>query len=48
MSYIKAENVLPQGLIEAIQQYVDGKNDLYSLQGKTGVGQYHFRQGFLS
>ena len=25
MSYIKAENVLPQELIEAIQQYVDGK-----------------------
>ena len=25
MSYIKAENVLPQVLIEAIQQYVDGK-----------------------
>ena len=25
MSYIKAENVLPQELIETIQQYVDGK-----------------------
>ena len=25
MSYIKAENVLPQELIDAIQQYVDGK-----------------------
>ena len=25
MSYIKAENVLPQELIEAIQQYVNGK-----------------------
>ena len=25
MSYIKAESVLPQELIEAIQQYVDGK-----------------------
>jgi len=24
MSYIKAENVLPQELIETIQQYVDG------------------------
>ena len=24
MSYIKAENVLPQELIKAIQQYVDG------------------------
>ncbi len=26
MSYIKAENVLPQELIEKIQQYVDGKS----------------------
>ena len=26
MSYIKAENVLPQELIEAIQQYVDGES----------------------
>ena len=26
MSYIKAEDVLPQELIEAIQQYVDGKS----------------------
>ena len=26
MSYIKAENVLPQELIETIQQYVDGKS----------------------
>ena len=25
MSYIKAEDVLPQELIETIQQYVDGK-----------------------
>ena len=25
MSYIKAENVLPQELIETIHQYVDGK-----------------------
>ena len=25
MSYIKAENVLPQELLEAIQQYVEGK-----------------------
>lgn len=25
MSYIKAEEVLPQNLIEAIQQYVNGK-----------------------
>ena len=25
MSYIKAENVLPQELVETIQQYVDGK-----------------------
>ena len=25
ISYIKAENVLPQELIETIQQYVDGK-----------------------
>ena len=25
MSYIKAENVLPQELIETIQQYIDGK-----------------------
>ena len=25
MSYIKAENVLPQELIDTIQQYVDGK-----------------------
>ncbi len=25
MGYIKAENVLPQELIETIQQYVDGK-----------------------
>ncbi|CAI3255069.1 hypothetical protein [Enterococcus cecorum] len=25
MGYIRAENVLPQELIETIQQYVDGK-----------------------
>ena len=25
MSYIRAEHVLPQELIETIQQYVDGK-----------------------
>ena len=26
MSYIKAENILPKELIEAIQQYVEGKS----------------------
>jgi hypothetical protein len=26
MSYLKAEDVLPKELIEAIQQYVDGTN----------------------
>ena len=26
MSYIKAESVLPQNIIEIIQQYIDGEN----------------------
>ncbi len=26
MSYIKAEDVLPQSIIEIIQQYIDGEN----------------------
>ena len=26
MSYVKAENILPRELIEAIQQYVDGRS----------------------
>lgn len=41
MSYIKAETVLPQNIIEIIQQYIDGEN-IYipkKTSNRTGWGE---------
>lgn len=38
MSYIKAEEILPQELIEMIQQYVDGRNIYIPCKEKQSWG----------
>ena len=38
MSYVKAEDILPRELIEAIQQYVDGRSIYIPTKEKTGLG----------
>ena len=35
MSYIKADDVLPQNIIKIIQQYIDGEN-IYMLPRRLG------------
>lgn len=41
MSYIKADEVLPQNIIEIIQQYIDGENIYIPKKGnkRTGWGE---------
>ena len=49
MSYIKAEMILPQDLIEAIQQYVSGKSIYIPSKEKLDWGsQTHSKQYFAS
>ena len=47
MSYIKAEDVLPQELIETIQQYVDGKLIYIPCKEKREWGSTTSAKGFF-
>ena len=47
MSYIKAENILPKELIEAIQQYVEGKS-IYIPSKEKQEGQQNRCKGIFS
>ena len=47
MSYIKAENVLPQELLEAIQQYVEGKLIYIPCKEKQEWGSTTFAKVFF-
>ncbi|SHI27261.1 MULTISPECIES: CD3324 family protein [Butyrivibrio] len=49
MSYIKAETILPQDLIEVIQQYVSGKNIYIPCKEKQDWGsQTHSKQYYAA
>ena len=49
MSYIKAETILPQDLIEVIQQYVSGKSIYIPCKEKLDWGsQTHSKQYFAT
>ena len=47
MSYVKAENILPRELIEAIQQYVDGRSIYIPTKEKQDWGTKTDNRRFL-
>ena len=47
MGYIRAEEILPAEVLELVQQYVDGRNILYSAEGGKPEGRGRTENAFL-